>query len=94
VTELGFKPCLAKIDVEGFELEVLRGASTLLSSSRPTLIMEIHPLQLRLSGGSEALLFQYLKEHGYGWEVIDRNPNSIYSIVAKPSESYCKPAVA
>jgi FkbM family methyltransferase len=94
VTELGFKPCLAKIDVEGFELEVLKGASTLLSSSRPTLIIEIHPLQLKLSGGSEPVLFQFLKEHGYGWEVIDRNPNSTYSIVAKPNESYCKPAIA
>jgi FkbM family methyltransferase len=94
VAELEFKPCLAKIDVEGFELEVLKGASTLLSSSRPTLIVEIHPLQLKLSGGSEELLFQFLKEHGYGWEVIDRNPNSIYTIIAKPNESYCKPAVA
>jgi FkbM family methyltransferase len=81
--ELG-RPHLIKIDVEGFELEVLKGATSLLSTSRPTLIIEIHPHQLNLSGGNEALLFEFLKGHGYGWEVIDRNPNSLYSIVAKP----------
>ena len=84
VKELG-PPRLAKIDVEGFELEVLKGATGLLSTARPTLIMEIHPPQLNLSGGSEALLFQFLKGHGYGWEVIDRNANSLYSIIAKPT---------
>jgi FkbM family methyltransferase len=78
------RPHLVKIDVEGFELEVLKGATGLLSTTRPPLIMEIHPLQLNLSGGNEALLFEFLKRHGYGWEVIDRNPNSLYSIVAKP----------
>ena len=81
--ELG-PPHLAKIDVEGFEFEVLRGASGVLSSAKPTLIMEIHPPQLSLSGGSEASLFQFLKEHDYVWEVIDRNPNSLYWIIARP----------
>jgi FkbM family methyltransferase len=81
--ELG-RPSLVKIDVEGFELEVLKGATGLLSTARPTLIVEIHPLQLNLSGGSEELLFEFLKGHGYGWEVVDRNPNPLYSIVARP----------
>jgi hypothetical protein len=48
------------------------------------LIIEIHPLQLALSGGTEDELFQLLGRHSYGLEVIDRNPNSLYSIVAKP----------
>jgi FkbM family methyltransferase len=79
------RPHLLKVDVEGFEVEVLKGAKELLSTVRPILIIEIHPPQLSLSGGSEALLFQLLTDHGYGWEVIDRNPNSLYSIVAKPA---------
>ena len=70
--------------MEGFELEVLKGAAGLLSITRPTLIMEVHPPQLNLSGGSEELLFQLLTRHGYEWSVIDRNPNSIYTIIAKP----------
>jgi hypothetical protein len=35
-----------KIDIEGFELEALKGADRLLSSIRPKLLMEIHPGQL------------------------------------------------
>jgi FkbM family methyltransferase len=83
VKDLG-RPRLAKIDVEGFELEVLKGATSLLSTARPTLIMEIHPSQLNLCGGNETSLFQLLRGYGYGWEIIDRNPNSLYSIIAKP----------
>jgi FkbM family methyltransferase len=83
VKELGRAPRVVKIDVEGFELEVLKGATGLLSTTRPTLIMEIHPPQLNLCGGSEALLFQLLTGTGYGWEIIDRNANSLYSIIAK-----------
>jgi FkbM family methyltransferase len=78
-------PHLVKIDVEGFELEVLKGARELLSTTRPSLIIEIHPPQLKLSGGTEALLFELLSRHGYVWEIIHRDPNSLYSIIAKPA---------
>ena len=41
------RPHLVKIDVEGFELEVLRGMSRLLESDdRPILFIELHPLGL------------------------------------------------
>jgi Methyltransferase FkbM domain len=74
----------AQIDIEGFELEALKGADRLLSSIRPKLLMEIHPGQLTLSGGSEVELFQRLREHQYHWAIIDQNPNSLYSILASP----------
>lgn len=77
-------PSLVKIDIEGFELEALKGADRLLSSIRPKLVMEIHPHQLTLCGGSEDKLFQRLREHQYHWVIIDRNPNSLYSILAVP----------
>ena len=77
-------PSLVKIDIEGFELEALKGANRLLSSIRPKLLMEIHPFQLTLSGGSEDKLFQSFREHQYHWAIIDRNPNSLYSILAVP----------
>jgi Methyltransferase FkbM domain len=78
-------PSLVKIDIEGFELEALKGADRLLSSIRPKLLMEIHPGQLTLSGGSEDELFQRLREHQYHWAIIDQNPNSLYSILASPT---------
>jgi FkbM family methyltransferase len=78
-------PSLVKIDIEGFELEALKGADRLLSSIRPKLLIEIHPPQLTLCGGSEDKLFQRLREHRYHWAIIDRNPNSLYSILAAPT---------
>jgi FkbM family methyltransferase len=77
-------PTLVKIDIEGFELEALKGADRLLSSARPKLIIEIHPRQLAMSGGSEDEIFELLRDHRYSWLVIDRNPNSLYSILVMP----------
>jgi hypothetical protein len=70
-------PDLIKIDVEGFELEVLKGAEGLLSNKKPALVIEIHPRQLELSGGNEAALFEFLESYEYSWTIIDRNPNSL-----------------
>jgi len=77
-------PSLIKIDVEGFELEVLKGSERLLSEIRPILIIEVHPYQLMLSSGTEQTLFDRLQHYDYDWNVIDRNPNSVYTIVANP----------
>jgi len=77
-------PTLVKIDIEGFEVEALKGASLFIQTARPVLIIEVHPLQLKLSGGSEEELHKLLREHNYSFEVINRNENSVYSIVAKP----------
>jgi len=81
---IALPPVLVKIDIEGFELDALKGADRLLSSIRPKLLIEIHPPQIMLCGGSEDELFQRLREHQYHWEIIDRNPNSLYSILAVP----------
>lgn len=78
-------PDLVKIDVEGYELEVLKGAKNLLHLHRPKIIMEIHPQQLVLSGGSEVALFSLLSANNYSWQIIDKNPNSLYTILALPS---------
>lgn len=83
IQDLGTIPNLIKIDVEGFELEVLKGAKNLLGTHTPKIIMEIHPKQLQLSGGSEEQVFNILSENKYTWTIIDKNPNSLYTILAK-----------
>jgi FkbM family methyltransferase len=84
LAEHGAAPALVKIDVEGFELEVLKGAGQTLARCSCVWLIEVHPPQLKLSGGSESELTAMLENNGYAIEIIDRNPNSLYTIVARP----------
>ena len=63
-------PEVMKIDVEGYELEVLKGAEKCLSQAR-LLFLEIHPEFLDRLGVSQAAIFERLAERG--WEVADLN---------------------
>ncbi len=78
-------PQLIKVDVEGFELAALRGATGLLAARQTHWIVEVHPPQLTLSGGTEAEVMALLEGNGYAVRVIDRNPNSIYTVMASPA---------
>jgi FkbM family methyltransferase len=70
---------LLKIDVEGAELLVLRGARQLLVTSRPRILCEIHPLQMQHCGCSKAELEAFLQEVGYQLEPLDApNPAGIF----------------
>lgn len=69
-SELSLRPDLLKIDVEGAELLVLRGAAKLLGESRPTLILAVHPYWLP-AGQSPQQIFELLTSYGYtmyDWE--------------------------
>jgi FkbM family methyltransferase len=82
VEELKLRPRAMKIDVEGFELEVLKGARQTLITHDCAVFLEVHPYQLRLSGGSEDSLRELLGSCGYDWTVIHRNPNTLYTVLA------------
>ena len=56
---------LIKIDVEGFEMEVLKGASEVLRKFRPTLFVEIDDAFLARQQSSAAAVFDLLVSHGY-----------------------------
>ena len=56
---------LAKIDVEGFELEVLRGAGDLLGRQIEHLFVELHPPQLAALGQSPGEVEDLLRTRGY-----------------------------
>jgi hypothetical protein len=57
---------LLKIDVEGAELDVLRGAARLLADSRPRVIVETHSAEL------ERGCADLLRGHGYEPRVVEQ----------------------
>lgn len=58
-------PDVLKIDVEGAEASVLRGARRFLERRRGTLILEVHPWVLADLGEDEGRLFDDLRGHGW-----------------------------
>jgi FkbM family methyltransferase len=61
---LGVQPTVLKIDVEGFELEVLRGASKTIRDVR-LVACEVHPAKLLSYGSSEDQVCSQLTEYGF-----------------------------
>jgi FkbM family methyltransferase len=61
-----------KIDVEGLELQVLRGARTLLQRHRPAVLFEVNERALARAGASGAEVVRFLGELGYRFTWLDR----------------------
>lgn len=58
------EPCLMKIDVQGYELQVLQGAESLLSTIRP-LLVERSFTELFLGQALAGEVVAYLHDRGY-----------------------------
>ena len=63
--ERGVVPDVIKIDVEGAELRVLRGAERTLREHSPLIFCEVHPSQLENCGDSVDALLRFADELGY-----------------------------
>jgi len=61
-----------KIDVEGYEIAVLRGGRDTIKMYKPILLIELNPLTLRRNGLSIQDAANLLKEYGYSLFVIKR----------------------
>lgn len=66
-----------KIDVEGFEQQVLEGASTVLSEHRPFLTLELHPALLAHLGDSGQRVLDLVHCFGYSGTCLDSNGRQI-----------------
>ena len=75
--EVGVRPNVVKIDVEGAELLVLRGARKLLSEAHPILILAVHPYWLPAQQSS-AQIAELLKAHGY--KIFNSKGNLVESL--------------
>jgi FkbM family methyltransferase len=58
---------LVKLDVDGFECSVLRGATSLLKDVRPIFVMELSPYVLEEHGTSLDQLLSYFVPNGYSF---------------------------
>jgi FkbM family methyltransferase len=56
-------PSLVKIDTEGWELHVLRGASALLKAAKADFVVEIHPYAWEQAGYGRSDFESFLAEH-------------------------------
>lgn len=75
----GVEPDVLKIDVEGAELLVLRGARALLLRKPIVILCEIHPLQMQNCRSSVRELELFLAEVGYRLERLDEpGPQGIF----------------
>jgi FkbM family methyltransferase len=80
VERTGRRPDLLKIDVEGFELEVLRGGSRLLRECHPLVFLELHLDTIEKRGGEPAAVIEELTEAGYSEYRIGDRPVDAGSI--------------
>jgi FkbM family methyltransferase len=76
-----------KIDVEGFELAVLKGAHESLARFRPRLFIEVSDVNLRQQNASAAQLVAFIRAAGYrvndarsGQELDENSPFADHSI--------------
>src|SRR5205085_4554641 len=65
VDQTGARPSLIKLDVEGFECEVLEGARKSLQQNKPRVWLELHPDFLKAQGRNWEDPINFLKSLGY-----------------------------
>ncbi len=64
-------PSLVKIDVEGAELEVLRGMEHLVSAHHPAFVIELHPQYLPQFDATVNDVLDWLQRRGYHLTALD-----------------------
>ena len=79
----GVWPDVVKIDVEGFEAEVLRGAGEVLAR-RPILFLELHMDVLERRGIAPRTLVEQVAAHGYHFESCAGRPLTPRAVWGSP----------
>ena len=83
VRELGLVPTFVKIDVEGAELDVLKGAARVLAQHRPRLLLSLHPRRLAEVGLDCDTVRQWLTTRDYQWQVVGEDQE--VHVLARPA---------
>jgi FkbM family methyltransferase len=87
VTERKLTVSCIKIDAEGSEIDIVRGAAATINRCRPALQIEVHPRAIRNSGRDPNELWDLLHLHGY-MTLVDGAPidREVWSAQSDPFE--------
>ena len=80
---------LVKIDVEGFEYHILKGAENTIKKMKPVLFVEVDDANLKRQGSSAFLLEELIRSYGYEikqatGEPLMNNISAHYDIICQP----------
>lgn len=78
-----------KIDVEGFEMQVLKGGHHTLVNLKPRMFIELDDNNLRKQGSNAAELCGYLQSHGYTIYEEGRQEVFVIDKLSGPINIYC-----
>lgn len=59
-----------KLDVEGFELNILQGARAIIERDHPVILMEYNEINMRQCGIQKKEVDAFLVENGYAWALV------------------------
>jgi FkbM family methyltransferase len=78
-----------KIDVEGYEVEVLEGATAMLRNRRIKILMiEFNDVCLVSSGSSSSQLYSLLRNHGLRLHLLDRQAEKLIPCDSPPAGTW------
>jgi FkbM family methyltransferase len=75
-------PDIMKIDVEGAEYQVLKGARRTLLENKPILFIEVHSIHSMFD------VVSFLSSVSYSAEIINKEPSGICYIEARPQHAH------
>ena len=69
-----------KIDVQGLEAQVIKGAAQTIERHRPTIFLEISPRPMRQAGDDYRSLPEYFEEQGYQASIVDHYNGTVITV--------------
>ncbi len=78
-----------KIDVEGFEMNVLKGALLTIKTFHPSMIIELDDTNLRVQGSTAAELCEYISNLGYSIREHGNNVDLSPADYGRHMDIYC-----
>jgi FkbM family methyltransferase len=87
--DLRKKPDLIKVDVQGSEAAVLRGALGLISSTHPNIGFEYNASQIESSGDDPGSLRSLLADQGYVAHIADEHSGTVFEVSWNELHEWC-----